>query len=374
MSRRNWIVLLVVACVLALAGLGTRWFFAHFERRDTTVTLPDRGEALEDRFYVLRSILVHAGVPAVRAHRTLALRSSLHPHDTLVLGPGAERIGPDAARALAAWVHRGGHLVLAPRPWRIVVASPLFAALGLDGLLRGKSGCADVGAEAGDDASLRLCGQRFMPPAGMPMLAALGDPDDGYAYARFGVGRGAVSLLDDLGPLSGHAPLKPLPRRFALGVLQVASATGRFHFAYRLDGPSFWAVLFGRGWPALLALTLLLLGWAWATAQRLGPVQPPMAAARRALLEHVRAAGEFLYRRDGGRSLHGLAREAVLQRLVRRDPALAGLHGEALYTRLASRSGLDEASVARALTTPQGAVAFREAVVALALLARLGRS
>jgi hypothetical protein len=101
---------------------------------------------------------------------------------------------------------------------------------------------------------------------------------------------------------------------------------------------------------------------------RLGPLMPAPAMHRRALLEHVQAAGEFLYRRDGGRSLHQLACHTVLARLRRRDPACAMLNGDALYTRLAERSEIDAAQIAQAFQSPANAQAFRACITTLARL------
>src|SRR3546814_17212534 len=99
---------------------------------------------------------------------------------------------------------------------------------------------------------------------------------------------------------------------------------------------------------------------------RLGQLRPAPALNRRALLEHVQAAGEFLYRRDGGRSLHGLASDAVLARLRRRDPACAMLNGDALYARLAEPSELDTAPIPHAFQSPANAQAYRASLPPLA--------
>ena len=82
----------------------------------------------------------------------------------------------------------------------------------------------------------------------------------------------------------------------------------------------------------------------------------------------MQAAGEFLYRRDGGRSLHNLACQTVLARLRRRDPACAMLNGDALYARLAERSELDAAQIAQAFQSPANAPAFRASIITLARL------
>lgn len=372
MSRRTLTWLLVGATVLALVAAGTLWFRSVFVRRAITVSQPDRGAARYDRFYVLRRLLQHYPFPARAISR---LDGSLQRRGTLVIGRGIGRIGPAASHRLANWVRHGGHLVLTPEPWGDAVASPLFHDLGLASLKHGQRDCIDVqdaaDVNAGEAATMQLCGRRFKGVAGMRPTAAVGDADAGYAYARLHIGAGTLSLLDTLGPLSGHAPLRATERRFDIGVLRPNLGKGTVYLAYFIDGPSFWSALLHQGWPALLALTLLLLAWASARSQRLGPLCPDRPRARRALLEHVRAAGEFLYRRDTGLTLHARAVTAVRQRLARRDPVLAELEGEALHERLAWRAGLDAERVARALATPANAAAFREALI---VLVRLGRS
>jgi hypothetical protein len=197
---------------------------------------------------------------------------------------------------------------------------------------------------------------------------ALGNADDGYLFARFPLGRGSVTVLGDLQPLSFEGLREAGAQHLAWHVLAPDLGQGQVYLVYRLDGPLLLPLLFSRGWPVLLALALLLAAWAAMRGQRLGPVIPVPHARRRALLEHVQAAGEFLYRRDGGRSLHRLACQATLARVARRDPVGAQLQGEPLYAWLAERSGLEPARVARAFESPTNAGAFR---ASLAILARL---
>ncbi len=357
--------------LLVVAALGTIWFRSHFVRRTVTVTRPDHGAASYDRFYVLRRLLQHAGQPA-RAISRIDLR--LQPGDTLVIGTGAGRLTPPQSRRIASWVRHGGHLVLHPSPVAASAASPLFHALGLSRLAAVHHGCDEADDPADTDKhdrkdALKLCGMRFhgLPVAPSP---ALGDADKGFAYARLRIGSGHVSLLDDLRPLSGHAPLKAAARRFDVGVLQPNLGKGNVLLAYAIGGTSFWLALFRQGWPALLALSALLLAWAVSRSQRLGPLRPMPPRDRRALLEHVRAAGEFLYRRDSGHTLHARAVAAVWQHRQRHDPQLAELEGADLHEHLAHRTGIDAAQIARALAPPANAAAFRQALAVLVRLAR----
>ena len=215
-----------------------------------------------------------------------------------------------------------------------------------------------------------LCGRRFLltPAAIAAVDAAIGNAQDGYLFARTRLSKGAVSLLVNLNALSRNALKQTTAQRFDWRLLAPNMGRGEIYLVYALDGISFLKMLLRDGWPALLALTLLLAGWMAMRSARLGPLMPVPVMHRRALLEHVQAAGEFLYRRDGGRSLHNLACQTVLVRLRRRDPACAMLNGDALYTRLAERSELDAAQIAQAFQSPANAQAFRACIITLARL------
>jgi hypothetical protein len=97
-------------------------------------------------------------------------------------------------------------------------------------------------------------------------------------------------------------------------------------------------------------------------------LMPVPATHRRALLEHIQAVGEFLFRRDSGRSLHGLACAAILARLRRRDPASAMLQDADLYDWLAQRSQLDANRIELAFRSPANVAAFRGSITTLARL------
>jgi hypothetical protein len=199
------------------------------------------------------------------------------------------------------------------------------------------------------------------------MDIGIGDAKRGYSFAHFFVGDGQVSLLSDLAPLSNRELGRAAQQRFAWRLLNPPEEA-HVWLLYALDGPSFWLALFTRGWPGLLALTALLLAWMAMRSARLGPLMPAPPLQRRALLEHVQAAGEFLYRRDAGLGLHALACRAALARARRQDPSCAELEGAPLYERLAERHGLDPAQLARAFQIPANAHAFRDSIATLARL------
>lgn len=367
MNRRTLLVGTLIAAALALL-VGA--FFATFERKDVTELTPARGAARSNRFFALELTLHRLSLPA-RSLTTLdAAQLPLKPGDTLLLGADAGRVDAADAARLAAWVRGGGHLLLSPGA-ASAARTPLFDALGLLDARSAPFACSALHAAAanGHEDTL-LCGTRFRlrPAAATEVDAAIGNARDGYLFARTRLGQGAVSLLASFNPLARDALKRTAAQQFAWRLLAPHRGRGTIYLVYALDGPSFLTFVAIRGWPALLALAILLAAWMAMRSARLGPLLPAPAGHRRDLLEHVQAAGEFVYRRDGGRSLHGLARDAVLVRLRRRDPACAMLNGDALYARLAERSGLDAAQIAQAFHSPANAQAFRTSIITLARL------
>lgn len=99
-----------------------------------------------------------------------------------------------------------------------------------------------------------------------------------------------------------------------------------------------------------LAVLLVLLLWRTSAGGRFGPLLPEPAGARRALLEHIEASGNWLWQAAGGRALLlGAARRETLALLARRAPELRQLEGNALCARLARLHGLDETALQEAL-------------------------
>jgi hypothetical protein len=355
--------LLVLGASLLVGG-----FFATFERKDLTEPVAAQGDARYNRFFALDSTLNRLNLPTRSLSTLDPQQMPLKPGDTLLLGDDVARVDVGDAARIAAWVRGGGHLLLSPGP---AARTPLFEALGLLDPRTADYACNALRATAvaTDKDGVSLCGQRFrLTPAGAAVDAAIGDAQDGYLFARSRLGKGTVSVLASFNALSRNQLKQAAAQQFAWRLLAPNRGHGVIYLVYALDGPAFLKWLSIEGWPALLALAVLLAAWMAMRSTRLGPLMPAPVLHRRALLEHVQAAGEFLYRRDGGRSLHNLACQTVLARLRRRDPACAMLSGDALYARLAERSELDAAQIAQAFQSPANAQAFRASIITLARL------
>ena len=366
MNRRALLLpgLLVLGAALLVAG-----FFATFERKDVTEPVASHGEARYNRFFALEQTLRRVGEPAISLTTLDPKKMPLTSGATLLLGAEAARVDVDDAARIAAFVRGGGHLLLSPGA-AVTARVPLFEALGLLDPRPAEHACRllRATASASEKDGILLCGRRFRLKPDAPVEAAIGDAQDGYLFARTRLGEGTVSLLAGFNALSRNQLKQAAAQQFAWQLLAPNRGRGVVYLVYALDGPAFLKWLSIRGWPALLALAALLAAWMAMRSARLGPLLPAPAPHRRALLEHVQAAGEFLYRRDGGRSLHRLACQAVLARLRRRDPASVMLAGDALYQRLAERGGVDAAQVAQAFQSPANAQAFRASITTLVRL------
>jgi hypothetical protein len=367
-KSRAWI--LIVLCVIALCAAV---FSLTFKRESVTERTEVTGAAAYNRFFALQEILRGMGEPATSSVLLGRTLPGLDPGDTVVIGDSVSQIEPDDARALADWVRKGGHLVFSPglAAGREV---PLLQQLDLlvDASKR-QEVCvmlsADVVATKGAHPDTRLCAPGFTLPSRLPGHAnvTLGN-QQGLVFAQISEGQGTVSLLSNMGVLSGQELRNEANQAFARRVLAPNMGQGQIYLFYALVGQSFWLNLFVRGWPALLASLLLLAGWMAMRSERLGPLIPVAATHRRALLEHIQAVGEFLFRRDNGRSLHRLASTEILERLRRRDPASAMLQDTELYEWLAQRSQLELPRIELAFRSPANAAAFRGSILTLARL------
>lgn len=366
--------LTIGAVALAIALLLVAGFFATFEHKLVTEPTPAHGEARYNRYFAFEQVLSKLGLKVTSLTTLDPARMPLQPGDTLVLGDGVERIDSEQSARLAAWVRSGGHLVLSPGNAVTSAHTPLFEALPVLSARRADYVCDELSPivlDAGKaGADVAFCGTRFRLalPAQAGLDASIGDQKDGYLFARTRLGAGSLSLVADMDLLDSHHLHQIAAQQFGWRLLTPNLGRGRVYLLYALDGMPFLKLLLLKGWPGLLALTLLLAAWMLRQGQRFGPLLPAPSLHRRALLEHVQAAGEFVYRRDAGRSLHQLATQAVLTRLRRRDPACAMLTGDALYDRMALRSGLAPEQVRQAFQSPANAQAFRHSIITLARL------
>jgi len=367
LSGRN--VALAALGLLLAAGVAAWWSY-NYEYVETEQVLRPRGEASYNPLYALKLALQASGVDAHSRQRLQLDEVALGDHDTVLVLSDPRTLSPADVDGLLDWVESGGHLLVrTPRLERgeATRTAELLDALRLQPLP--KYDCMPVtrppsaagtkgGDETGEDdarpqARFAFCGGTRFTMLAVEPLHAWGDLDSGYAYARLAHGEGTVDVLADFGFLTNDALEQPAFAALARQLLQPGWKRGTVHLVYAADMPPLWRLLFERGWMAWLPALLALVAWLWLRIQRFGPRMPSPEPARRALLEHVQASGEHLWRYGRGSALYAAVREAFIARLRRRDPLAAALDGRAQAEAIARRTGAPVADIERALQTPR---------------------
>ena len=345
MNRRNVIIALLVAFVFALFAA---WWMYAFEQVEEDMPAPLRGEARYNPFYGLKRVLRARGVE-VESRANLNLQTMhLGDDDALVLGSDVRTLSHAEAEQLLAWVDDGGHLVFALPKGSEGRGGELLQALHITAVSH--NSCVSWRSGGKDDA--RHCFvYTFQPKASEAdkFDLLLGDKE-GYYLGRRARGDGDFTVVADLDFLHTEPLMRGGYAAFAWQVLAPSlQKDGKVHLVYAADVPPLHVLLIRYGWPALLPALVALLAWMWARSQRFGPLLPVAASHRRALREHIQAAGEFTFRRGRGATLYAPLRRAFDERLRRDDPALAALEGDSLIHALAERSGHSPTLVRMAL-------------------------
>ena len=350
-------VLAAIGAVLAAGGW--LWISANFERQVREVSVGVSPEARANPFLAAERFLTDSGIDARSTGGLELLRDPPSPADMLVVD-GLPALNAARRERLRDWLAAGGRL--------LVEAVHLGAG---DDAPRPEHFLAGFGAElrrdaqaGGDDevlATVRL------PDSPQPLTV-------GFAPGWY--------LADRLGAAAGEVSADGRPRlleyRVGAGTLSVVSDTlwlgneriGRHDHALLLarlaaDRESVWLLhavsvpslpmLLWRAAPeAVVSALLLLVLLLWHLGRRLGPLLPAPDAARRDLLEHLQAAGDFVWRQGRGGLLVAQTRRRLERQWLRRHPALRGLDATERARRIAAQTGLSPDEVQAALYGPVG--------------------
>lgn len=181
--------------------------------------------------------------------------------------------------------------------------------------------------------------------------------DDGWSVRVYREDKGRLVMLS-----TNYFNNMHLPRYdHAELLLALAALNGQARqviIVHDIGAPPWYKALWRVAHLPLTALALLLLLLLWRAMRRFGPLLPEPVATRRALMEHIEASGNWLWRAPQGRdTLLQAARLETLALLRRRAPDLHALDGDALCRRLARLYTLDENALRAALHGPAAPLA-----------------
>lgn len=393
----NWRIPLTLLALLLLAALAW-WWHRTYELRQVEVPAALSGEARRNPLYGLRAVLRAQGHDADTVARLEIDALPASGPRLLVLALDPRQLREREAWDLLAWVHAGGDLLARLPPSAEGRPPELLAALGLG--LNGHESCIDwenpdprpVRPEDPLDElameelleelglrphSTRYCSRvRLLPEAPDDALEwdfSYGNAEQGYVLARFRHGAGLVTLASQLDLLRTAALRSPAQQAAAHQLLAPSLVEGvQVRMVYATPLPPLHVLLVQQGWPLLLPLLLALLAWLWARMQRFGPELPEPSMPRRALTEHLRAAGEHAQRSGRSAALLSPLRRRAQASLQRSRPDLAALEPSEQSQALARLLDLPASRVHAALYSPRLDRSL-EFVDAVRLLIRLSK-
>ncbi len=380
-------VALALLAGLAL-GAGGKLYLRYYEPEVEIVEVGLRGDAAANPLLAAERLLPRLGYPVRRCDGEI----ELPPHDHVLFllhrSPAVARLRQPE---LLDWIRRGGRLVVTPAMagmgWGKHGSDPLLAAFGVDWKFLGGTGRTLPRGQARmdltpvqDHAVVQVSdSRRLVDTRG---AAAYAHRDErGPTMLVFRRGQGELIVLSSEAFLYNSWIGQGDNAAFLLWLV-----VGRRGGAHRPpprgvelslydEMPALVTLLARHAWTALLPALLLVAALAWRAAARFGPLLADPPEQRRALLEHLEAAGHWLWYADGGRQRRTLVegvRRGLRERLSARRPAWSRLAEPELIQRLGAAAGLPPQLVAEALHGPgiEDEIRFASTIRTLALLRR----
>lgn len=396
--------LALAASVATLVAL----FFLSCEKRAIEIPRGYRGEAARNAYLAAQRLLERLGTP-VRSVADLSGLAELPPEDGTLIVPTARRaLGKVRARELLDWVERGGHLVVvswqlfddperepdlvldpigvrqylnesggeppesegpegdapsvepppppAPRPpERVPVGSPPLVTMASSVSDEQEAPGPEIARAYLPDRELPL-EVEFDPSFRFELSAEANDSEvfkiadaNGAHLLTVRVGRGYVTALTDDYFLTQPEIAQWDHAELVYRLAHFEGRAGPVWIVFGDDYPSALALVLRHAWMVLVSALVLLALWLWSASRRFGPLAPDPPRERRELMEHVRAAGRFQWRRNAAPALFQATRDALFARVRERYPTIAAASPAEQAASLAELSGLPRASVTRAL-------------------------
>ena len=366
--------------LIAFVGIAI-WVLMSFERRVEQIPVGYSAEARRNPLLAAERFLSALGVAAEAVPGRSRLWH-LPPSEDVLVTLGLGPLSAERRARLLDWLEQGGQLVVeAIEVWR-EEAPPedLLSDLGLR--LRQADGGEDERPSTASDAVLA---RSSMASDDRPLSLAFQaeywlegtDADeplavlDGRARAlRRAIGKGQLVVLSD-SKLLTNAEIGRHDHAAFLARLVRPAADGKVWLLYDSSLPWLGALLWALAPYTLASAVLAVVVWLWSLGDRLGPIRGAPDRRRRDLIEHLDAAGDFLWRHGGAAHLIEASRKRILGDWLRDHPEAARADSSAQAQAIAAATDEPLEQVYRALhTQPQDA---RALVDQARLLQRLRR-
>lgn len=406
--QRQWLIIGLLA--VTLAGLGTWWFLANFDKVTALSFENPEERRLRNRFDAALLLLQKAGRQVSVVNSVNDLPEKLGAEDTFYLLAPTYSLSAVNLQRLIDWVDDGGHLIYQAtgyfQPETGDKSEPLLehfsvavkfvyqdddeteeteavesrpSPLGdwddawiqqLDGKTRHSLCTSGIIADSYCDSEEQDSFDAGLTPVQIdasqsPLIVhfhhyrVLEDVNqqanwvvqghNGPKLLQIPHGRGYLTVVVDADAWSNDSLLKHDHGASVMALSALDGRSGQVFWQYFLERQSLLSVLWQSAASLLVAVTLLSAFLAWRSGFRFGPARNTVQVDRRSLLEHVQAAG--LWQADNGYLVRLVtdARNRLDQEISRRRPAWPILSEQEKVTLLLEHSGLSAERIHLAL-------------------------
>jgi len=341
-----------ILCIAVLGGLAI-WFFATHEQVTEQEYIGFQGEARANEFLAAEYLLAELGYGTDS-------RSSLTPSswlpdtgDTIVKRVSSDVAVDEELELLTGWIENGGHLVLLPPRSSDALTDEFLDYLGVEFRRIPAEDTPELPDRVDDDNVFSLLdyevGEFRVVPYYEDMFDAKIEDDLGIVAARTQWGTGYLTVVANARYFRNASLDEPENARLLLDVVAGFIDPGTIWFVYNSAFPSLWEIIWASAPFAVLAAAMALALWIWSVTPKFGPAMIATFESRRSIIEHIRAAGNFVWRNRSAGVLTGSSINAMLHEAEARHPGIGRLSRRDQATRIARITNLPAEWVFEAL-------------------------
>lgn len=340
--RQSTVALLLVLAAAIFAA----WFFTTHEKRVRNEFIGYQGEARVNKYLTAELLLKNLDIEA--DSRSSLLPSEWLPDnsDTIVTRLSTSVAVQAERNILLTWVADGGHLVLLPAKQESNVVDAFLDEVGFRLITtEADDRDAEAAGEGDDDeyyqysVDLQNTPQRIEIVGDYTLSAMLSD-DLGMIAARRSWASGYVTVIANASYFDNYSIDESNHARLLMDAVAGYVESGMVWFVYESAYPSLWQVIWTSAPYAVISLAIVLLLWLWSIMPRFGPAIRAEPAVRRSIIEHVTAAGQFVWRNHGAKALAQSSTAAVMHEAESRHPGIGRLSMENQAKQIARLTGL----------------------------------
>ena len=350
---------LTIVLLVVLAGtLFVAWFFTVHEKVETDVYVGFQGEARFNDHYAATMLLEELGTEVETRSSLTPTEWLPDPSDTLFTRLAQPMTIGEQRGELLRWVSDGGHLVLLPprelgedvesflREFELELVEPEYV---YDEDADAESRPTEINDDDDEYALAGYFNEAYIELANSSTEANVVVSRGKIIIARREYGTGFLTLLADGNYFTNHYLNEQDNARLFADVMVGELESGKVWIVYRTVFAPLWRVIWDAAPFFVSGLAILLVLWIWHAMPGFGPRIRTEGMERRSIIEHIRASGMFVWRKQGADNLYDSSTQALLHDADAKHPGLKRQSAEKQAESISRITGMPAAKVMGAL-------------------------